>query len=62
MNNNISREFIENKTHGFDPGGRAHWAKPRCKNCQEFEDHPIHDHDPRTPEQIKAWDEYLETK
>jgi hypothetical protein len=28
--------------HKFDPGGRAHWEKPRCKECQEFKDHPIH--------------------
>lgn len=29
--------------HEFDPGGRAHWEKPRCKECQAFEEHPIHE-------------------
>lgn len=28
--------------HDFDPGGRRHWIKPRCKVCRKFEDHPNH--------------------
>jgi len=37
-------QFLEKpmNVHKFDPGGRAHWEKPRCKICKEFEDHPIH--------------------
>lgn len=35
-------ENQEYKRHKFDPGGRGHWVKPRCKVCQKFEEDPIH--------------------
>jgi hypothetical protein len=35
------REATQDERHGFQPY-HPDWAKPRCKVCREFEDHPLH--------------------